>query len=213
METDSLKLKLSKHKIMKTKLVSISLLLLLTITIYSCRRVSPAKNEANNQGLENLSLSNDIPIGCFDSQTQEGMLKYNSNIIDHFLYLMMGSSDQVSDSRLLREYDSASSQYKFYIVANYMNPLGNGSFAIGLDISGDDILYNVSVPKCKHTCDANGVCDCEVWGINDCQSHSCSKTCPIDQPNASGCGQSIGPASTVGAPTATEYINQQTPEC
>jgi hypothetical protein len=200
---------------MKIKSLSVSVLLLVTIiiTIFSCRRDGSEKKKDVNQGQESLSVVSDIPIGCYESQTQEGRLKYNSKIIDHFLFLMMGSSDQISDSRLLREYDSATSQYKFYIVANYVNSSGNGSFAIGLDISGDDILYGVSVPKCKHTCDANGVCDCEIWGINDCQSHSCSKTCPIDQPNASGCGQSIGPASTKGATSATTYINKQTPEC
>lgn len=202
---------------MKIKLVYLVLILFggASITIFSCTSdVSEKKKDVSQgQGQESLNLVSDIPIGCLNSQSQEGRLKYSSNIIDHFLYLMMGSSDQISDSRLLREYDSATSQYKFYIVANYVNASENGSFAIGLDISGDDLLYNVSVPKCKHTCDANGVCDCEIWGINDCQSHRCSKNCPIDEPNARGCGQSIGPAKTVGAPTATEYINQQVPEC
>lgn len=198
---------------MKIKLLSVSILLLLTITItiFSCRRESPIlKETSNGESIESLVPISNIVIGCYDEVSEEGNLKYSSDVIDDFLIIMFDNGTIIMNSYLLKEFDSLTMQNNFFIISNYDDGFENGSLSIGLDIIDDEIIYNAAELKCTHKCIASGTCDCEIWGINDCYSHRCSKTCGENE--SGGCGQSIGTV-TFNTNDGKAFLDQQTPEC
>jgi hypothetical protein len=197
---------------MKTKLLSASLLLLVTITvtIFSCRRETSEIKEPTNG--ESLSTLSNIALGCYDDQTGDGILKYSVAVTNQFLAILIGNNTQITNSALLKEYDSSTSQYNFSIIADFNDGVESGSLGIGLDVLDDEIIFNAAVEKCVHKCIPSGACSCKIWGISDCNSHECDRVCQAGD-EISRCGQSIGPASSINAQAGKNYLDQQTPEC
>jgi hypothetical protein len=196
---------------MKTKLLSASLLLLVTITvtIFSCSRESSDIKESTNG--ESLSTLSNIALGCYDEQTGDGILKFSVAVTNQFLAILIGNNTQITNSALLKEYDSSTSQYNFSIVADFYDGVESGSLGIGLDVLDDDIIYNVAIPKCTHVCTPSGACNCSVRQIRDCVSHFCNKTCNYG--DEGDCGKSFSQTNNSNAPNAKVYLDQQVPEC
>ena len=198
--------------IMKTSLTLFTGLIFVIALMYSsCMQESKERTVSSESENEALNVVNDyVILGCFDEMTGEGELKYSVSVINQVVAYLLDDGSIISNSTLIKEYDSIAGSDIFYIKSDYtLGANEKGAVGITLDIDGSDLIS--TVVSCVHKCTSNGDCICDIWNLSKCNSHSCVKNCGIGE--TGGCSSSIETNGIVITSTTVSYINNQTPEC
>jgi hypothetical protein len=202
-------MKLTKKTISKLLFV---LIVTGAIAYASCKQEKTQRSneiESSNTGNSQNVVDEYLVLGCYNDLSEEGQLKYSTNVINHVVSLILDDGSAITNSVLVKAYDSIAASDIFYIKSEYTKgTTEKGEIATTLFTSGIDLRFE-KVNSCTHSCTANGTCDCEIWNLSMCNGHSCHKRC--DDGESGGCSSSITGA-VISAPTVT-YLNQQAPEC
>lgn len=203
-------------KLSRKTITNLFIGLIITGTIFyaSCKQSindSPNERSSSNSG-ESLNVVDEyVVLGCYNELTGNGVLKYSTSVINEVVSQLLNDGSIITNSTLVKAYDSISEADVFYIKSNFTNGATTiGQVAITLNIVGDDLTASVN-NSCTHSCIATGDCVCNIWNLSPCLGHNCLRDCGTNQ--LGGCSSTITSGGiTISNPTVT-YLNQQTPLC
>jgi hypothetical protein len=206
-----------KKQFLKTATVVLTLSVFTALVYSSCRQESkkPLSETSNTASVLNVT-NGYLPLGCINPDASSYQLKYNEQVTNNIVALILNDGSIVSNSHILSKVDTGTG-VAFYTLVCSVNK-GNENFSMGFDLQVEGDILALTPKGCIYTCIPTYHCNCELDIVVSCLVLRCGKICntkPDGTVEEGGCVSKItkvGEGIVIG-PDVIQYISNQIPEC